>query len=331
MRYPIVNIVRNSRMSGLLEDYQAENNRFRELMQREHQRQQAQQEASRTGQQVYHPPQYPPAPPQLPPPPPLTEGGTPPLAPPITVSPEGELPPTATTVGPFKPGGGRPSTVTGGTPGEPAEPPILPPPPPGPPPQSGKPVATPSASSLREIECYSCGGAAQFMTRFDAEQRGCAKVPEYLCQPKPPAVATGVSTTAMRNVPAITESPATSVPFGGEPPPQQPAEVATPGAGGGNACYSCGGQVSWGPGGPGCYPTGYSEETCRSFARGGDVASVAAGAGAGMVSPVALNPMATGAAAFGGSLMGRVRLVPSPFGFGAPRHAHPIRMAGGWR
>lgn len=37
----------------------------------------------------------------------------------------------------------------------------------------------------------------------------------------------------------------------------------------GYACYSCGGRVVWGPGGPGCYPTGYDQATCQSLMHGG--------------------------------------------------------------
>jgi len=46
------------------------------------------------------------------------------------------------------------------------------------------------------------------------------------------------------------------------PPPPPPGPQAPPL---GYACWSCGGRVVWDPGGPGCYPTGYDEATCRAL------------------------------------------------------------------
>lgn len=101
-------------------------------------------------------------------------------------------------------------------------------------------------------------------------------------------------------VPAATESMRTDIPTGG----------AVPTPGGANACYQCGGRITWGPGGPGCFRTNYDEATCRGLMQGsgselpGLPGNIATSAGA----PLQMPTPATSFASLGRAFLPQVRL-----------------------
>lgn len=74
MRYPVLNL---PRMAGLLEDYQKENDAFREKLEKLNQEARDKWAREHPGP-VHHPPMFPSYPPFSPPPPPVTE-----MAPPV--------------------------------------------------------------------------------------------------------------------------------------------------------------------------------------------------------------------------------------------------------
>lgn len=145
------------RMDGMLEDYQRDNDAFREKLERLNQEARDRWAREHPGP-VSHSPLFPMAPPFSPPAPP------PPL-------------PTAD----------RWSVATGIPTNQPPLPP--PPPPPSYPLPVNAPVATPGAGVdpyLMTKACYQCGGHYETLSLFDASHRSeCTRVPDSICAPKP--------------------------------------------------------------------------------------------------------------------------------------------------
>jgi len=203
-RYPVMNLLR---MGGMLEDYQKENDAFKEKLEKLNQEARDRWAKEHPGP-VFHPPLFPMSPPFSPPPPPVAEPALP-SAPPFSVAT------------------GIPS----------GKPPLeAPPPPPYPPPVSAAPVPTPGAG----VEpygmtkgCFQCGGHYETLTLFEGAHRpDCVRASESSCnwkpsQPPPPVTGPNLPTVPLS---VATGVPSSQPPLRPPPPfPPPPAKSCPPG------------------------------------------------------------------------------------------------------
>lgn len=287
MRYPVVNLFQ---MGGLLEDYQKENDAFKEKLSRLNQQAAAQYAAANPGP-VYHAPQWPIEPPPPPPPPP-----------PVTGQPGG-----ATYFGP-RPG---PMVATGYPPTPPPPNPneiqVIVPPRPPPPPPPGLPQNPPPTVST---------GIPPLPHAFGPSDYGYPPIPP--AQSCPPGY-TWTPSGCLKDTPSIPDRPPMSQPVVNAP---QPTGMVPTGGGGINSTPSWntapGALRSETPGvasvdcGPGKFWDG---RECRGSV--GSIPTIPGGGGpSGTVAATGFNP---GGGYGGASFMGQVPLRANPHELGAPR------------
>lgn len=312
MRYPVVNIYR---MGGLLDDYMAENNAFKDKLSRMNAAAAAAEAQARAGQPVYHPPMYPsepPAPPPPPPPPPQPSGG-------------------ATYFGP-RPG---PMVATGSP--KPPPPPdpnliqVIVPPKPQPPPQrpSGLPLYPPNTVSTGiPPRPYEYGPPPQITDYYPPippaqscpsgytwTPSGCKKDvasepqrPPIYHPPEPvPTVSPAATSVQTPSGPTgmINSTPSWNTAPGASRPPE-----------GGVASVDCG---------PGQFWDG---RQCRGSV--GSIPTIPGGGGTAQATSSFgnFNPGDVGGATFANAMMGQVPLRSAPNPLGAPGLIRPIRVVG---